>query len=99
MLTRSVRAIRVRPIRVRAIRVIGAIVIGAIEVWVPKEVKAPVARAVVVVAMAVVVMLPLGTLRHTRPVLQGLSLEMLMLVKTRPLVLDTASVTATLSPR
>jgi hypothetical protein len=97
MLTRSVRAIRVR-----AIRVIGAIVIGAIEVWVPKEVKARgIAKAMVVVmvAMAVVVMLPLGTLGYTRPVLQGLPLDTLMLVKTRSLALDTASVTATLSPR
>jgi hypothetical protein len=98
MLTRSIRAISIRAISVRAISVIGAIVIGAIEVWVPKEVKAPVARAVVV-AMAVVVMLPLGTLRHARPMLQGLPLEMLMLVDTQSLALDTASVTATLSPR
>jgi hypothetical protein len=91
MLTGSVKFIRVW-----AITVIGAIVIGAIEVWIPKEVKAPVARAVVMVAMPVVVAMPVGTLRHTLPILGRLLLEM-GLPDTRSLACAVASV-ATVRP-
>jgi Na+/melibiose symporter-like transporter len=90
VLTRSVRGIRVvGAIVIRAI-VVG--VVGAIKIWVPKEVKAQVTKAMVVM----VVMLPMETLWCAVSVLERLPLEMIRL-HTWSLHLDTAS-GAALSP-
>jgi hypothetical protein len=70
MLTGSVKFIRVW-----AITVIGVVGIVVGVVGVPREVKAQVARAMMVMVM-VMVALPVGTLRHTLPVLGRLLLEM-----------------------
>jgi hypothetical protein len=94
MLARSVKSIRVWAITVVGAIVVRAIVVGAIVVRVPKEVKAQVAKAVVVVVM---VAMPVGTLRHAMPMLQRLPLEM-SLLDMRSQTPAVASVTATVCP-